>query len=79
MPHARLTRRIDALVQALPIPIPTRDWDIQRLSDAELEALLPLATRLEREGPEVRWQPDEVLLLEHTWTIATTEQCPCRR
>jgi hypothetical protein len=82
MPHARLTRRIDALTQAIPIPVFTHEWDIRRLSDADLEALLPLATRLDREGPDVRWQPDEVLLLEHAWIVATTErreETSCRR
>jgi hypothetical protein len=80
MPHARLARRLDALTRTIPGPTRPTGWDIGRFSDAELEALLPLAARLEREGPHVVWQPEEVMLLEQAWTIATTEQreeTPC--
>ncbi len=68
--YVRLTRRIDALTQVIPSPIPIPDWDIRRLSDEELEALLPLAARLQREGPAVRWRPDEARRLERAWNTA---------
>ena len=82
MPRTALTRRLAAISQAMPAPKLTPPWDIRRLSDAELEALLPLAARREQEGPNVQWLPDEVMLLEQAWTIATTEQSresQCRR
>jgi hypothetical protein len=82
MPRTALTRRLAAISQAMPDPKLTPPWDIRRLSDAELEALMPLAARLEQEGPSVQWQPDEVLLLEHAWIVATTErreETSCRR
>ena len=75
MTRARLVRRRDAVTQALPISEPPPAWDLRQLSDAELEALLPLVARLEQEGPEVPWLLDEAQLLEQAWITATTAPC----
>lgn len=47
------------------------DWNLDALSDEELESLLPLSEKHAEHGDAVVWSAEEMELLERLWLKAT--------
>lgn len=63
------TGKLEAALARRPARRRSR-WNLAALSDAELEALLPLSEKqvaAEAGGTEPEWIPDEISLMERLW------------